>query len=48
MFIFLPPYKLCFSSSKLEKLVSATTTLKHVNFFFNLCGVYIEVFEVQL
>jgi hypothetical protein len=48
MFIFLPPYKLCFSSSKLEKLVSTTTTLKHVNFFFNLCGVYIEVFEVQL
>ncbi|PNX78885.1 hypothetical protein L195_g034867 [Trifolium pratense] len=45
MFIFLPPYKVRFSSSKLEKLVSATTTLKHINFFFNLCGVYIEVFD---
>jgi hypothetical protein len=45
MFIFLPSYKVRFSSSKLEKLVSATTTLKRINFFFNLCGVYIEVFD---
>jgi hypothetical protein len=26
-------------------LVWATTTLKRVNFFFNLCGVYIAVFD---
>jgi hypothetical protein len=45
MFIFLPLYKVRSSSSKLEKLVSATRTLKHINFFFNLCGVYIEVFD---
>ncbi|KAK2453471.1 hypothetical protein QL285_001157 [Trifolium repens] len=45
VFIFLPSYKVRFSSSKLENLVSATTTLKRINFFFNLCGVYIEVFD---
>jgi hypothetical protein len=45
IFIFLPSYKVRFSSSKLEKLGSTTTALKRINFFFNLCGVYIEVFD---